>query len=96
MRTVLWLLLAAALAFSADPKPDRKKSDAALLRGQKAADAGRGAEAIAAFTEAVQADPGNPAALRARGKQAGLNIYGKTREEILAMLGEVEGKSAEQ
>ena len=34
--------------------------------------------------------------LRARGKQAGLNIYGKTREEILAMLGEVEGKSAEQ
>ncbi len=30
--------------------------------------------------------------LRARGKQAGLNVYGKTAAEILAMLAEVEGQ----
>lgn len=34
--------------------------------------------------------------LRARAVKAGLNIYAKKREEIIAMLAEVEGKPAEQ
>src|SRR5438270_12171025 len=56
------------IASAADVKPDKKKSQAALQRGKKADDAGKRDEAIAAYTEAVQADPANLDALRARAR----------------------------
>src|SRR4249920_710522 len=65
------LLTMAALAMpalAADTKPDKKKSQAAYQRGKKADEAGQRDEAIAAYTEAVQADPANLDALRARAK----------------------------
>src|SRR5215510_5055177 len=72
MRTVLLVLTAAALASSAysqsERKPDKRKSEAALQRGQKAMEAGRRQEAIADFSEALQSDPGNLTALRARAR----------------------------
>ena len=52
----------------ADGKPDKKKSQAAYQQGVGADQAGRREEAIAAYTEAIEADSGNAAALRARGK----------------------------
>ena len=58
-----WLLPAPG----ADTKPDKKKSQAALQRGKKADEAGKRDDAIAAYTEAVQADPSNVEAWRARG-----------------------------
>src|SRR5215469_5300359 len=54
---------------AADSKPDKKKSQAAYQRGVHAADAGKRDEAIAAFTEAIDADRTNTAALRARALQ---------------------------
>ena len=65
MLSVVGLL---AGAYAADVKPDKKKSQAAFARGQKADEAGRRDEAIAAYTEAIGADGSNVAALRARGK----------------------------
>src|ERR1035437_7316714 len=64
-----WLLPAGA----EDTKPDKKKSQAALQRGRKADDAGQRNEAIAAYSEAIQADGSNVEAWRARGRdyQAG-------------------------
>src|SRR5674476_1306936 len=59
-----WLLPAGG----ADAKPDKKKSQAALERGKKADDAGQRTEAIAAYTEAIQADGSNVDAWRARGR----------------------------
>src|SRR5258708_17364358 len=69
-RLALLLALAGWLfpAAGADAKPDKKKSQAALQRGKKADDAGKRDEAIAAFSEAVQADPSNTEAWRARGR----------------------------
>jgi len=57
-RIVLAITVASALfiAPAADVKPDKKKSQAALQRGKKADDAGKRDEAIAAYTEAIQAD----------------------------------------
>src|SRR5271165_3734060 len=48
----------------ADGKPDKKKSQAALQEGERADQAGRREEAIAAYTAAIEADGGNAAALR--------------------------------
>src|SRR5664280_3163674 len=59
-----WLLPAGA----ADTKPDKKKSLAALQRGKKADSAGQRNEAIAAYSEAIQADASNVEAWRARGR----------------------------
>src|SRR5262249_13219411 len=56
------------IAIAADAKPDKKKSQAAFLRGKKADEAGRRDEAIAAYTEAIQADSTNGDALRSRAK----------------------------
>src|ERR1039457_5182532 len=58
-----WLLPAGA----ADTRPDKKKSLAALQRGKKADDTGQRNEAIAAYSEAIQADASNVEAWRARG-----------------------------
>src|SRR4051812_36613480 len=55
-------------AQGADAKPDKKKSQAALQRGKKAEAEGRGADANAAFTEAIAGDWSNAGAVRARGK----------------------------
>ena len=52
----------------ADAKPDKKKSQAALQRGKKADEAGKRDAAIAAYTEAIQADASNVEAWRARGR----------------------------
>src|ERR1035438_4406960 len=52
----------------ADGKPDKKKSQAAYQLGERADQDGRRNAAIAAYTEAIEADGGNAAALRARGK----------------------------
>src|SRR5262245_15078028 len=71
---------------AADPKPDKKKSQAAMLRAQKAAEAGRRDDALAAYAEAIQADPSNTAAMRARGK---LHLAAGDREKALADLDEV-------
>ena len=51
-------------ARAADTKPDKKKSQAALQRGKKADEAGKRDDAIAAYTEAVQADASNVEAWR--------------------------------
>src|ERR1035441_4935159 len=59
-----WLLPAGA----AEAKPDKKKSLAALERGKKADGAGQRNEAIAAYSEAIQADGSNVEAWRARGR----------------------------
>ena len=48
-------------------KPDKKKSQAAYQRGQRADQAGRREEAIGEYSEALELDAGNTAALRARG-----------------------------
>ena len=53
---------------SAQSRPDRKKSQVAYQQGQLADQAGKRDEAIAAYTEAIDADGGNSAALRARAK----------------------------
>src|SRR5579871_2524929 len=55
-------------AADATSNPDAKKSHAALVRGQHLDQAGRRQEAIAADTEAVEADPANAAVWRARGQ----------------------------
>ena len=52
----------------AEAKPDKKKSQAAYQTGARADQAGQRDEAIAAYTEAIQADPANAAAWCARGK----------------------------
>src|SRR3954467_3827342 len=63
------LIFLCPLAFAADDaKPDKRKSQAALQRGLKAEQAGKREEAMAAFTEAVQADGSNVDALRARAR----------------------------
>src|SRR5438477_9874176 len=69
-RILLALALAGlfAPAHGADVKPDKKKSQAAYQRGQRADEAGKREEAIAAYTEAIQADAANAAAWRARGQ----------------------------
>ncbi len=54
--------------YGGDTKPDKKKSQAAWQRGKKADDAGQRAEAIAAYSDAIAADPSNVEALRSRGK----------------------------
>src|ERR1035438_10811917 len=59
-----WLLPAGA----ADTRPDKKKSLAALQRGKKADDTGQRNEAIAAYSEAIQADASNVEAWRGRGR----------------------------
>src|SRR5689334_17462300 len=59
------LLLAVS---GADRKPDTKKSQAAYQRGVRADQAGKRDDAIAAYSEAIQADYSNSAAWRARGK----------------------------
>src|ERR1039457_6308360 len=59
-----WLLPARG----ADAKPDKKRSQAALLLGKKADDAGQRDEAIKAYSEAIQADGSNVEAWRARGR----------------------------
>src|SRR5664279_2947806 len=69
-RIVLSLAIS-GLLFSvsgADPKPDKKKSQAACLLGERADRSGRRDEAIAAYTEALEADNGNAVAWRARAK----------------------------
>ena len=53
---------------AADAKADKKRSEGALQRGNKAEAAGKPDDAIAAYTEAIQADRSNAAALRARGR----------------------------
>ena len=58
----------AASRLAADAKPDKKKSQAALLRGKKADEAGQRDEAIAAYTEAIQADAVQCGCVRARGQ----------------------------
>src|SRR4051812_45196615 len=52
----------------ADPKPDRKKSAVAYERGRRADQAGKRSDALAAYSEALEADPSNTAAMRARGR----------------------------
>ena len=54
-------------AFSSEKKPEKRKSQAAYQRGQRADQAGRREEAIGDYSEALEDDPGNAAALRARG-----------------------------
>ena len=61
-------------AYGGDTKPDKKKSQAAWQRGKKADDAGQRAEAIAAYSDALAADPSNAEALRARGKERGTHV----------------------
>ena len=69
-----WLAVPLALvglllpAQGADQKPDKKKSQAALLRGKKADEGGQRVDALAAYAEALQADPTNADAYRLRGK----------------------------
>ena len=46
-------------AFGADTKPDKKKSQAAYQRGLHADQAGKRDEAVAAYTEAIEADASN-------------------------------------
>src|SRR5436190_23629729 len=62
-----FLTCAVFSAIAAD-KPDKKKSQAALLRGKQADEGGHRDQAIAAYTEATQADPTNIDAMRARAK----------------------------
>src|SRR3954454_16814293 len=68
----LFLLLAMAggvfPAAAADAKPDKKKSQAAMQRARKAEESGQREAAISAYGEALQADPGNVDAWRARGR----------------------------
>jgi len=52
----------------ADAKPDKKRSQAEYQRGLRADEAGHRDQAISAYSEAIQADAGNAAAWRARGK----------------------------
>ena len=72
--TLARLILLAAVAGclvpagAADAKPDKKKSQAAMQRAQKAEESGQREAAIAAYGEALQADPGNVEAWRARGR----------------------------
>jgi len=58
---IVSLLLAAFLCSpaAADQKPDRKRSEAAMLRAKRAAAAHRSEEALAAYMEAVAADASN-------------------------------------
>src|SRR5262249_35674595 len=69
-RTVLTIAIMGLLVpmFGADVKPDKKKSQAAFQAGELADRNGKREEAIAAFSEAIQADGTNAAALRARGR----------------------------
>src|ERR1700722_12468076 len=53
---------------SAQSRPDRRKSQVAYQQGQVNDQAGKRDEAIAAYTEAIDADGSNSAALRARAK----------------------------
>src|ERR1051325_816005 len=52
----------------ADVKPDPKKSQAAYQRGVRADQAGKRDDAIAAYTEAIEADASNAPAWRGRGR----------------------------
>jgi hypothetical protein len=66
---VLSLAIGAALApVNAADKADRRKSQLAYQRGVRADAAGKRDEAIAAYSEAIQADESFAAAWRARGK----------------------------
>src|ERR1035438_398371 len=66
---VIAALGAAVPLFSADdPKPDRRKANAAYQRGLAADKVGHRDEAIALYTEAIGDDPGFGAPLRARGR----------------------------
>jgi len=69
-RLAVFLAVVAGLfpAGAADTKPDKKRSLAAMQRGKKADDAGQRNEAIAAYSEAIQADASNAEAWRARGR----------------------------
>src|SRR5215469_13560144 len=60
------LLTIPALVFGADARADRKKSQTALERGKLADEAGQREAAIASYTEALEADVTNVAAVRAR------------------------------
>ncbi len=62
------LAVTAVLCTAADQKPDKKASQAAFLRGSHADQAGKRDEAIAAYTDAIAADPENTGAMRARAK----------------------------
>src|ERR1700757_2372971 len=53
-------------ANGAQAKPDRKKSQTAFERGRRADELGHRDEAIGAYTESLQLDSTNVAALRAR------------------------------
>src|ERR1035438_909834 len=70
----LALLLAVAgwlfPAGGADAKPDKKKWQAAMQRGRQADQAGQRDQAIAAFSEAIQADGSSAEAGRARGRDS--------------------------
>src|SRR5579871_6070694 len=54
-------------ASDATARKDPKKSQAAVKRGRRLDQSGQRADAIAAYTEAVEADAGNAEAWRARG-----------------------------
>src|SRR4051812_40701033 len=53
---------------AASSATDPKKSQLAFQRGQRADQAGKREDAMAAYAEAVDADPSNSAAWRARGR----------------------------
>src|SRR5438445_7840304 len=56
------------LSVNGDDKADKKKAQAAWQRGQRADKSGKRDDAIAAYTEALTADPFNTPTLRARAK----------------------------
>src|SRR5690349_17465711 len=64
---ILSIVIISGNGAASEAKGDPKKSQAAVRRGQRLDQSGRHEEAIAAYTEAVQADAANSAAWRARG-----------------------------
>src|SRR5581483_2823224 len=67
---ILSIVITAAWCGASEPakKPDPKKSHSALMRGRELEKAGHRQDAIAQYTDAVQEDPSNAEAWRARGK----------------------------
>ena len=105
LRIVVTLAVAGLLltVSGADVKPDRKKSRTAYQTGLRADEAGNRDEAIAAYTEAIQADISNGAAWRNRGNdylavgdkaKAGVDL--DHRESVLGELDVVLGETVER